>query len=100
MQDINKELEVQLSKHFHCDKHRVSHWRIENELHWFLDLVFYEDSSTTRKDNGAENLSTLRKLALQILRQTDDKHSIHHRRMKAARNQSYLLYVLQNAFNK
>jgi predicted transposase YbfD/YdcC len=76
-----------------------NHWSIENELHWFLDVVFDEDRSTTRKDNGAENLSTIRKLALQILRQTDDKHSIHHRRMKAAWNHAYLLQVLQNAFN-
>lgn len=77
-----------------------NHWSIENQLHWMLDVVFDEDRARTRKDNGAENLSTVRKLALQILRQTDDKHSIQHRRMKAAWNQDYLLHILQNAFNK
>lgn len=75
-----------------------NHWSIENGLHWFLDVVFTEDKSRTRKDNGADNLSTTRKLALQIIRQTDDKHSVHHRRMKAAWNQDYLLQLLKNAF--
>ena len=29
-----------------------SHWGIENRLHWVLDVVFDEDGSRTRKDNG------------------------------------------------
>lgn len=77
-----------------------NHWSIENELHWMLDVVFEEDRCRTRKDNGADNLSTTRKLALQILRQTPDQHSIQHRRMKAAWNDNYLMQVLKNAFNR
>ena len=30
-----------------------SHWGIENNLHWVLDVVFDEDFSTVRKDNSA-----------------------------------------------
>jgi hypothetical protein len=29
-----------------------SHWGIENRLHWVLDVVFDEDGSRIRKDNG------------------------------------------------
>ena len=33
-----------------------------------LDVVFKEDQSTVRKNNGAENLSMLRKIAMNILK--------------------------------
>jgi predicted transposase YbfD/YdcC len=47
--------------------------KIENSLHWMLDVVFREDQSRTRKENGPENLATLRKTALQVLNQATDK---------------------------
>ena len=46
-----------------------SHRRIENNLHWILDVVFDEDFSTVRKD--AQNLNILRKYALNVLKQVD-----------------------------
>ena len=48
-----------------------SHWGIENNLHWVLDVVFDEDFSTVRKDNSAQNLNILRKYALNVLKQVD-----------------------------
>jgi predicted transposase YbfD/YdcC len=45
------------------------HWGIENGLHWILDVSMGEDGNRTRRDNGAENLSMLRRLALGILKQ-------------------------------
>jgi predicted transposase YbfD/YdcC len=59
------------------------HWGIENQLHWHLDVSFEEDRSRTRMGNGAENHHTLRKIALQMLQQMNDKHSIKERRKKA-----------------
>jgi len=47
-----------------------SHWSIENNLHWVLDIVFKEDDWYTRKENAAANLSTIRKLALAFLRKS------------------------------
>ena len=44
------------------------HWGIENRVHWQLDVTFHEDYSRVRKDNGAENLSVLRRCTLNILR--------------------------------
>src|SRR5205823_3939512 len=45
-----------------------SHWAIENQLHWVLDVHFAEDRNRARKDNAPENLAILRRLALNILR--------------------------------
>ncbi len=46
-----------------------THWGIENNLHWQLDVTFREDDNQTTTSNTAENLNTLRKLALQIIQQ-------------------------------
>ncbi len=40
-----------------------AHWRIENGWRRVLDMAFDEDRPGNRKDNGPENLATLRKLA-------------------------------------
>lgn len=48
-----------------------SHWSIENNLHWVLDMIFDEDFSTVRKDNSVQNLNILRKYALNVLKQAD-----------------------------
>src|SRR5262249_2780145 len=34
-----------------------THWSIENQLHWTLDVVFDEDDARTRKDYAPENLA-------------------------------------------
>lgn len=44
------------------------HWQIENNLHWVLDMYFYEDLSRTRKDNALDNLSILKKLCYNIIK--------------------------------
>jgi predicted transposase YbfD/YdcC len=55
-----------------------------------LDVTFNEDASRARKWNVAENLATLRKLALQIISAQNDKLSLKKRRVMAAFNQDYL----------
>lgn len=71
------------------------HWSIENQLHWHLDVSFDEDHCRTNTKNGAENRNTLRKLALQLLKQIDDKHSIRVRRKKAGWDDNYLRQVIR-----
>lgn len=39
------------------------HWKIENGLHWILDIHFKEDSSTANTDHALANLALLRKIA-------------------------------------
>jgi predicted transposase YbfD/YdcC len=72
-----------------------SHWSIENQLHWFLDVVFGEDDSRIRKDHGAENFGTMRRLALSLLQKEKSlKRSIRLKRFNAAMDNDYLLKVL------
>ncbi len=42
------------------------HWGIENSVHWMLDVTFGEDNSRVRKGNASENLSILRRFALNL----------------------------------
>lgn len=72
-----------------------SHWGIENELHWTLDLAFDEDGCRVRKDHGPENFALLRHIALNLLKQeTTCKRGINGKRLLAGWNQEYLLKVL------
>lgn len=70
------------------------HWGIENHLHWHLDVTFKEDASRVRRGYGPENLSTLRKLALQVLGQQGDRLSMQKRRVKAAYDVGYLKQMI------
>lgn len=72
------------------------HWSIENQLHWHLDVSFDEDTCRTKMGNGCQNHNTLRKMALQMLQQQNDKHSIKERRKKAGWNNQYLSNIIKN----
>ena len=43
------------------------HWGIENELHWTLDVTFSEDACRVRSAHAPQNLSLLRRIALNAL---------------------------------
>ena len=64
-----------------------AHWRIENPLHWMLDVNFGEDGCQVRKDNAPQNLSLLKKIVLNLIRTdtTDNvKTSLRQKRKRAA----------------
>jgi predicted transposase YbfD/YdcC len=67
-----------------------SHWTIENQLHWALDVTLDEDRARTRKDNAPQNLATLRKLALNILRRHPDKASLRRKIKRAGWDNAFL----------
>jgi len=72
-----------------------SHWHIENRLHWVLDVAFREDESRIRKENAPENMSVLRHLALNLLRQeTSAKVGVKTKRSRAGWDEAYLEKIL------
>ena len=60
-----------------------THWGIENQLNWVLDVVFEEDAARTRKDYGPENLAVIRRLAQNILRMHPSDDSISRKMRRA-----------------
>ena len=71
------------------------HWGVENQLHWTLDVTFREDYSRVRKDHAQENLSILRRIALNLLkREKTAKVGIKCKRLQAGWDENYLLRVL------
>lgn len=72
-----------------------SHWAIENNLHWTLDVTFQEDQSRLRAGHGAKNMAVVRHFALNLVRKAGDKRSIKRRRKRASWDPQYLLQILQ-----
>ena len=71
-----------------------SHWSIENRLHWVLDVVFAEDANRARKDNAPENLATLRRLALNIIRAHPAKMPLQQKIKRAGWENAFLINVI------
>lgn len=78
-------------------KVKRGHWKIENQLHWVLDIAFREDESRVRKDHGPENFAVLRHMALNLLKnEKSAKGGIHAKRLQAGWNNDYLLAILKS----
>ncbi len=72
-----------------------THWRIENQLNWVLDVQFNEDDSRIRKDNSPENMAIIRQLALSLINQEKtEKKSVKSKQNKANWDNDYLLQIL------
>jgi len=71
------------------------HWGIENHLHWHLDVTFKEDMCRARTGNAPENLTTVRKFALQIISNVKDKYSLKKRLYKASLDIEYMKKILR-----
>ena len=71
------------------------HWGVENKLHWVLDVQMHEDQSRARAGYAAENLATLRRLALNLLkREKTKRRGIKGKQLNAGWNHAYLLRLL------
>ena len=68
-----------------------THWTIENQLHWVLDVALGEDACRSRNDHAPQNLALIRKLALNTLRQHPEKASIKTKTKKAGWNDDFLI---------
>jgi predicted transposase YbfD/YdcC len=72
-----------------------NHWKIENNLHWQMDVSFAEDNSRIQKRNGGENFALLRRLALGLLKRHPSKDSVKSKRYEAALDVAFLEEVLK-----
>ncbi len=71
------------------------HWRIENTLHWQLDVTFDEDRNRVTKRQGVENLALLRRQTLSLLKAHPAKLSMAKKRFAAALDTQFLEEILQ-----
>jgi hypothetical protein len=72
--------------------HRV----IENQLHRHLDVTFKEDQCGAGTGSALENPATVRKFALQMIFQANDKLSLKKRQYKAALDMGYMKKTLKS----
>jgi predicted transposase YbfD/YdcC len=71
-----------------------SHWGVENQLHWRLDVVMNEDQDRTRLGNGPHNIAVLRHMALNIMQKDTSKGSLRGKFMRAGWDDRYLSRLL------
>lgn len=81
------------ARHLHLSR---AHWGIENSCHWVLDVVFGEDQARARCGDAAQNLSTLRRIALNQLKNDPirPKEPIRGKRIYAALDPAYLEAII------
>ena len=78
------------------------HWGIENKVHWMLDVTLREDGARPRKDHAPEDVSVLRRLTMNLLKQVavpkKPDISVRRKRKRANRNVAFLQEVLLAAY--
>jgi predicted transposase YbfD/YdcC len=75
-----------------------SHWRIENQLHWILDIGYREDDDRTRKDHAPANLAWIRRVTASLLAQEkSSKRGIKSKRKLAGWDDEFLQSVASRA---
>jgi len=67
-----------------------SHWAIENSLHWVLDMVFRDDECRVRTEHAPANFTTIKHMALNLLRRAPGKNSLRGRRKAAGWDDEFL----------
>ena len=66
------------------------HWAVENSLHWVMDMVFRDDECRLRTDHAPANFTTLKHIALNLIRWAKSKDSVRLRRKVAAWDDDFL----------
>jgi predicted transposase YbfD/YdcC len=72
------------------------HWRVENSLHWCMDVAFGDDQMRAREGHAAHNLAVLRHFALNLIRLAPVKRKggLKVRRLIAATSDAYRAELL------
>lgn len=66
-----------------------SHWGIENNLHWELDVLFKEDAEPRKNRNAVRNLNALTKICLRMVEKHTKKISKKGKMISAALNDEF-----------
>ena len=74
-----------------------AHWGIENRLHWVLDVVFHDDLARLRSHNGPQNMAVIKHMAMNLVHDPKDKHSLKVRRKLANLNPDYLENLIRHS---
>jgi predicted transposase YbfD/YdcC len=70
------------------------HWAVENSLHWVMDMVFRDDECRVRTDHAPANFTTLKHMALNLIRRAPSKDSIRLRRKVATWDDEFLASII------
>lgn len=70
------------------------HWAIENKLHWHLDVTLGEDAHRLRDQQAAQNLTLVRKMALNLLQRDPMRVSLKKKRKRLGWDDTYLEELL------
>lgn len=70
------------------------HWAVENSLHWVLDMVFRDDECRLRTDHAPANFTTIKHMALNLIRRAPGKDSLRLKRKVAAWDDEFLVSVI------
>jgi len=72
-----------------------THWSIENNLHWQLDVTFDEDN-TRKMKNAAQNFSLISKIALAKIKNSNTKGSFKMKRKLAGWDEKFMIDLLDS----
>ncbi len=78
------------------------HWKIENSLHWVLDVHFREDACKIKAEKAMQNLSLIRKICYNLMKldtRFDKKKKMTYKKMSML-YAYHLEYVQELIFQK
>jgi len=71
-----------------------SHWAVENSLHWVMDMTFRDDECRVRTDHAPANFTTIKHMALNLIRKAPGKDSFRLKRKVAAWDDEFLASLI------
>lgn len=71
-----------------------SHWGIENQLHWVLDVALREDELSISDTAGAAHIALINRVALALLKHNPLRDSIGSKRNRAGWNADFRTELL------
>jgi predicted transposase YbfD/YdcC len=70
------------------------HRAVENSLHWVMDMFLRDDECRLRTDHAPANFTTIKHIALNLIRSTPGRDSLRLGRKVAAWDDDYLASLI------